>query len=64
MYLSSLCNGFSYWQGQTIDNATKSVFDDMMQAFGHIQSISGSLDKPELWVGETGALLPVAHSFL
>jgi glucan 1,3-beta-glucosidase len=49
-----LCNGFSYWQGQTIQNATKSVFDDMMQAFGHIQSVSGSLTKPELWVGETG----------
>jgi glucan 1,3-beta-glucosidase len=49
-----LCNGFSYWQGQTIGNATKSVFDDAMQAFGHIQDISGSTEKPELWVGETG----------
>jgi len=49
-----LCNGFSYWQGQTIANATKSFFDDVMQSFGHIQALSGSLDKPELWVGETG----------
>jgi glucan 1,3-beta-glucosidase len=49
-----LCNGFSYWQGQTIGNATKSFFDDVMQSFGHIQALSGSTDKPELWVGETG----------
>lgn len=49
-----LCNGFSYWQGQSIDNATASYFDDMMQAFGHIQSVAGSLDKIELWTGETG----------
>jgi glucan 1,3-beta-glucosidase len=61
-----LCNGFSYWQGQAIGNATKSVFDDMMQSFGHIQSVSGSLDKPELWVGETGMLttsLPLIISY-
>jgi glucan 1,3-beta-glucosidase len=25
-----------------------------MQAFGHIQAVSGSTDKIELWVGETG----------
>lgn len=50
-----LCNAFSYWQGQTIGNATKSFFDDIMQAFGHIQATAGSIDKaPELWVGETG----------
>lgn len=50
-----LCNAFSYWQGQTVANATKSFFDDIMQAFGHIQATAGSLDKaPELWVGETG----------
>lgn len=50
-----LCNGFSYWQGQTIDNATATFFDDMMQAFGHIQTLAGGVDKaPELWVGETG----------
>jgi glucan 1,3-beta-glucosidase len=50
-----LCNAFSYWQGQTIDNSTESFFDDIMQAFGRIQSVAGSAtDGPELWVGETG----------
>ncbi|EPE36998.1 (Trans)glycosidase [Glarea lozoyensis ATCC 20868] len=50
-----LCNAFSYWQGQTSANATASFFDDIMQAFGHIQSVAGSTTKgPELWVGETG----------
>lgn len=50
-----LCNAFSYWQGQTIQNATASFFDDIMQAFGHIQSVAGSVTSgPELWVGETG----------
>ncbi|KAB8296446.1 hypothetical protein EYC80_009187 [Monilinia laxa] len=50
-----LCNGFSYWQGQELKNATHSFFDDVMQAFGHIQDVTGSASKgPELWVGETG----------
>lgn len=50
-----LCNGFSYWQGQTDANATASFFDDVMQAFGHIQSVSGKVEGGiELWVGETG----------
>jgi len=50
-----LCNGFSYWQGQTGANATASFFDDIMQAFGHIQSLSGNVQGGiELWVGETG----------
>jgi glucan 1,3-beta-glucosidase len=49
-----LVNGFSYWQGQTDANATASFFDDIMQAYGHIQQISGGVDKIELWVGETG----------
>ncbi|KAK1641377.1 family 17 glycosyl hydrolase [Colletotrichum phormii] len=49
-----LTNAFSYWQGQTRDNATACFFDSIMQAFGRIQSVSGSLNKPELWVGETG----------
>jgi glucan 1,3-beta-glucosidase len=49
-----LCNAFSYWQGQDISNATGSYFDDIMQAFGHIQSVAGSTDKIELWTGETG----------
>lgn len=43
-----LTNAFSYWQGQTRDNATASFFDSIMQAFGHIQHVSGSLNKPEL----------------
>nr|XP_036580802.1 glycosyl hydrolase family 17 [Colletotrichum truncatum]KAF6788874.1 glycosyl hydrolase family 17 [Colletotrichum truncatum] len=43
-----LTNAFSYWQGQTRSNATASFFDSIMQAFGRIQSISGSFDKPEL----------------
>jgi len=49
-----LCNGFSYWQGMAINNATMSFFDDVQQAFGHIQAVSGSVTTPELWVGETG----------
>lgn len=48
-----LTNGFSYWQGQTDANATASFFDDIMQAYGHIQALSGGNDI-ELWVGETG----------
>ncbi|KAG9234089.1 putative glucan 1,3-beta-glucosidase [Amylocarpus encephaloides] len=50
-----LINAFSYWQGQTIANSTNSFFDDIMQAFGHIQAKAGSTTTgPELWVGETG----------
>ncbi|GJC85625.1 glucan 1,3-beta-glucosidase ARB_02797 [Colletotrichum liriopes] len=49
-----LTNAFSYWQGQTRDNATACFFDSIMQAFGRIQRVSGSTNKPELWVGETG----------
>jgi glucan 1,3-beta-glucosidase len=53
-----LCNAFSYWQGQTIANSSGSFFDDIMQAFGHIQSVAGSTTTgPELWVGETGSYL-------
>ena len=52
-----LCNAFSYWQGQTLTNSSASFFDDIMQAFGHIQSVAGSASSgPELWVGETGKL--------
>jgi len=50
-----LTNAFSYWQGQTLANSSGSFFDDIMQAFTHIQSVAGSAEKaPELWVGETG----------
>lgn len=49
-----LANGFAYWQGQAIDNATYTYFDDIQQALGRVQSISGSLDSIEFWTGETG----------
>ncbi|KZF26483.1 glycoside hydrolase family 17 protein [Xylona heveae TC161] len=49
-----LINAFAYWQGQDINNASATFFDDVSQAFGHIQSLSGSTDKPKLAVGETG----------
>ena len=50
-----LTNAFSYWQGQELSNSIGSFFDDIMQAFGHIQTVAGSADKtPELWVVETG----------
>ena len=41
----SLANGFAYWQYQDIDNATKTYFDDMAAALGHVQDVTGSLDK-------------------
>lgn len=46
-------NAFSYWQGQTMKNASYSFFDDIMQAMQTIQTIKGSTDI-EFWVGETG----------
>ncbi|KAK8196719.1 glycoside hydrolase 3 protein [Zalaria obscura] len=49
-----LANGFAYWQGQAIDNATATYFDDIQQALGQIQSVSGSLNSIEFWTGETG----------
>jgi glucan 1,3-beta-glucosidase len=53
-----LCNAFSYWQGQTLANSSGSFFDDIMQAFGHIQNVAGSATSgPELWVGETGMFI-------
>jgi len=51
---SRLVNAFGYWQGQDISNATVTYFDDIMQAFNHIQTVAGSLDSIELWNGETG----------
>jgi len=48
-------NAFAFWQGQGLSNATKTYFDDIMQAFGHIQTQAGGPSKaPELWNGETG----------
>lgn len=49
-----LANAFSYWQGQDISNATASYFDDIQQAVGHIQEVSGSLDAIHIMNGETG----------
>ncbi len=52
--MNRLVNAFAYWQGQPIENATATYFDDIMQAFNRIQSTSGSIDGIELWNGETG----------
>ncbi|KAI9735189.1 MAG: glycoside hydrolase 3 protein [Cirrosporium novae-zelandiae] len=49
-----LANGFSYWQGQAIDNATATYFDDMMQALGYIQNKKGSTSGFTFMTGETG----------
>ena len=49
-----MANAFSYWQAQPISNSTSTYFDDIQQALGRIQSISGSLDAIEFWTGETG----------
>ena len=49
-----LVNAFGFWQGQEISNASATYFDDIFQAFNHIQELSGSDTKPELWNGETG----------
>lgn len=46
-------NAFSYWQGQTMKNASYSFFDDIMQALQTIQTAKGSTDL-NFWVGETG----------
>ena len=50
----SLVNAFAYWQGQKITNATATYLDDLQQAIGHIQELSGSIDGIEIWNGETG----------
>ena len=41
----SLANAFSYWQYQDISNATHTYFDDLAAALGHVQEVTGSLDK-------------------
>ncbi|CCF57649.1 hypothetical protein KAFR_0C06530 [Kazachstania africana CBS 2517] len=48
-----MANAFSYWQGQTMSNASYSFFDDIMQALQTIQTTKGSTDIT-FWVGETG----------
>ncbi|PLB43770.1 hypothetical protein P170DRAFT_514095 [Aspergillus steynii IBT 23096] len=47
-----LANGFAYWQGQAIDNATNTYFDDMRQARKRIESKAGR--KVRFGNGETG----------
>lgn len=54
LIITRLVNAFGYWQGQDIKNASATYLDDLMQAFVHIQELAGSLDKIELWNGETG----------
>lgn len=50
-----LANAFSYWQGADVGaGAVYTYFDDIQQALGHIQELSGSLNKIEFWNGETG----------
>ncbi|KAI7331308.1 putative glucan 1,3-beta-glucosidase [Hortaea werneckii] len=50
-----MANAFSYWQGKQVgDGAEYTYFDDIQQALGHIQELSGSLDSIEFWNGETG----------
>jgi len=46
-------NAFAFWQGQDINNATHQYFDDIMQAYRHIEQVSGG-NKIEVWNGETG----------
>ena len=49
-----LVNAFAYWQGQDISNATATYLDDLQLAIGHVQALSGSTTKIEIWNGETG----------
>ncbi|RMZ87763.1 hypothetical protein DV736_g5007, partial [Chaetothyriales sp. CBS 134916] len=49
-----LANGFAYWQYQELSNATRTYFDDMAQALGHVQDLTGSLDSVHFMNGETG----------
>ena len=50
-----MANAFAYWQGKEVgQGAEYTYFDDVQQAIGHIQEVSGSMDKIEVWNGETG----------
>ncbi|KAL4905998.1 hypothetical protein BDW74DRAFT_177687 [Aspergillus multicolor] len=40
-----MANGFAYWQGQPIENATATYFDDMAQAKAHIEQVAGDNAK-------------------
>lgn len=46
-----LCDAFSYWKGQTLANSSGSFFDDIMQAFGHIQNVFLNMLRGRLLVG-------------
>ncbi|KAA8651999.1 1,3-beta-glucanosyltransferase Bgt1 [Aspergillus tanneri] len=48
-----LANGFSYWQGQPIGNATNTYFDDMAQAKARVEQSAGGR-KVRFGNGETG----------
>lgn len=58
----SLVNAFAFWQGQEINNATDTFFDDMMQAVNRIHKIAGP-DAKDIYIatGETG--WPTGTSF-
>ena len=53
--VSSLANAFAYWQGASMQNATKVYFDDIGKALQHIQDIAGDNAKNIQFAnGETG----------
>jgi glucan 1,3-beta-glucosidase len=50
-----LANAFAFWQGSNVGaGAEYTYFDDIQQALGHVQTLTGSLDGFEFWNGETG----------
>lgn len=57
-----LVNAFGFWQGQAIENATHTYFDDIMQAFSHIEKVAGNKNIV-LWTGETGWPTSTAVTF-
>ena len=55
MSISSLANGFAYWQDKSIDDSSDTYFYDMSQAMDHIQNIAGDNAKNvRFGNGETG----------
>ncbi|KAK2801998.1 hypothetical protein FQN49_008905 [Arthroderma sp. PD_2] len=51
-----LINAFAFWQGKSIEDATKTFLDDMYQASKHIEKIAGPEKYKEIHIatGETG----------
>lgn len=47
-FFQSMANGFAFWQGQDISNATATYFDDIFQAFSHFQNLADSIGGIEL----------------